>query len=147
MEQKAKFPSRVELDLKPWMVGVVAVLACGAILLVGYRHGQEDRARSMVLNVLEAPDSDFVVTVNGRVWPHNNGVLTAIRGVRSRAAHHSAPDHAIYVVIRGKRDDLELTLARDSVVPQEYWVFWTRQDNDLNRLEIGRIETPLFDGE
>jgi hypothetical protein len=129
------------------MVGVVAVLACGAILLVGYRHGQEDRARSMVLNVLEAPDSDFVVTVNGRVWPHNNGVLTAIRGVRSRAAHHSAPDHAIYVVIRGKRDDLELTLARDSVVPQEYWVFWTRQDNDLNRLEIGRIETPLFDGE
>jgi hypothetical protein len=147
VEQKAKFPSRVELDLKPWMVGVVAVLACGAILLVGYRHGQEDRARSMVLNVLEAPDSDFVVTVNGRVWPHNNGVLTAIRGVRSRAAHHSAPDHAIYVVIRGKRDDLELTLARDSVVPQEYWVFWTRQDNDLNRLEIGRIETPLFDGE
>jgi hypothetical protein len=129
------------------MVGLVAVLACGIILLVGYRHVQEGRARSRVLNVLEAPDSDFVVTVDGRVWPHNNGVLAAIRGVRSRAAHHSAPDHAIYVVIRGKRGDLELTLARDSDVPEEYWVFWTSQEGDQNRLEIGRIETRIFDAQ
>jgi hypothetical protein len=129
------------------MVWLIAVLACGAISLVGYRSEQEGRARSTMLKVLEAPNSDLVVTVNGRVWPHNDAVLTALRGVRSRAAHHSGPDHAIHVVIRGRRGDLELTVARDSVVPQEYWVFWTRQDNDLNRLEIGRIETPIFDGE
>ena len=108
---------------------------------------QESRARSTILKVLGAPDSELVVTVNGQLWPRNNAVLAAIRGVHARAAHHSGPDHEIHVVIRGERGELQLTLARDSDVRQEYWVFWTLQEGGPNRLEIGRIETSIFDGQ
>ena len=138
----------MELDLQPWMVWLIAVLACGTILFLGYRNEQESRARSTILKVLEAPDSDLVVTVNGHLWSPNNAVLATIRGVHAQAAHHSGPGHEILVVIRGKqRGKLQLTLARDSDVRQEYWVFWTLQEGNPNRLEIGRIETSIFDGQ
>jgi hypothetical protein len=123
LELEAKFLNRTELDLQPWMVWLIAVLACGTILFVGYRNEQESRARGTILKALEAPDNDLVVTVNGHPWSPNNAVLAMIRGVHARAAHHSGPGHEIHVVIRGKRGELQLTLARDSDVRQEYWVF------------------------
>lgn len=103
--------------------------------------------RSVILKSLDAPDDEYLVTVNGRPTPNRGAVLGAIRGLHLRAAHHTHPDHEIPVVIRRKQDTLELTLARDSGIANEYWVFWTREMGNPNRLEIGRIETSTIDSQ
>jgi hypothetical protein len=95
--------------------------------------------------LLNAPDGEFVVMVNGRPAPNSGAVLGAIRGVRLRMAHHTHPDHEILVVIRRKQDVLELTLSRDSGLAHEYWIFWTRERGNPNHLEIGRLETSVLD--
>jgi len=115
------------------------------MLRVAYRNAEAWRARSAIRQLLNAPDGEFVVTVNGRSAPNSGAVLGAIRGVRLRMAHHTYPDHAIPVVIRRNQDVLEVTLKRDSGLAHEYWVFWTREGENPNRLEIGRLETSVFD--
>lgn len=112
---------------------------------VAYRNVEAWRARITIRQLLDAPDAEFVVLVNGRSAPDSSAVLAAIRGVHLRMAHHTHPDHEIPVVIRRKQDALELTLRRDSGLAHEYWVFWTRERGDANRLEIGRLETSVFD--
>ena len=115
------------------------------MLRVAYRNVEAWQARSAIRQLLNGPDGEFVVMVNGRSAPNTSAVLGAIRGVRLRMAHHTHPDHEIPVVIRRKQDVLELTLKRDSGLAREYWVFWTRERDNPNRLEIGRLETSVFD--
>ena len=129
----------------PWLV-VLFVLSWGSMmLLVAYRNVEAWRARSAIRELLDAPDGEFMVTVNGRPAPNVGTVVGAIRGVRLRMAHHTHADHEIPVVIRRNQRVLELTLGRDSAIPHEYWVFWSREGGNPNRLEIGRIETSVFD--
>ena len=115
------------------------------MLRVAYRNVEAWRARSEIRQLLKAPDDEFVVLVNGRSAPNSGAVLGAIRGVHLRMSHHTYPDHEIPVVIRRKQDGLELTLMRDSGLVHEYWVFWTREGDNPNHLEIGRLETSVFD--
>jgi hypothetical protein len=130
----------------PWWVMLPFLLVwTGLMFFWAYRTVEEWRARSAILELLDAPDDQIAVTVNGQ--PISNGieVIPAIRGLHSAAAHHSHPDHKIALVIRKNQKVLELTLRRDSDFAQEYWVFWTREVDDPNRLEIGRIQTSAFD--
>ncbi len=115
------------------------------MLRVAYRNVEAWRARSAIRQLLNAPDGEFMVLVNGRSAPNGSAALGAIRGVHLRMAHHTYPEHAIPIVIRRKQDVLELTLSRDSGLVHEYWVFWTREGDNPNRLEIGRLETSVFD--
>jgi hypothetical protein len=145
MEQENKM-------LKKWQWPPLLVLPfflvwVGMMLFVAYRNVEAWRARSAIRELLDAPDREFVVTVNGRPTPNSGAVLGAIRAVHLRMAHHSHPDHKIPVVVRRDQRVLELTLGRDSGLAHEYWIFLTREEGNPNRLEIGRIETPLFDGQ
>ena len=115
------------------------------MLRVAYRNVEAWRARSVIRQLLNAPDDEFMVLVNGRPAPNSGAILGAIREVHLQMAHHTHPDHEIAVVIRGKQDVLELTLGRDSGLAHEYWVFWTREADNPNHLEIGRLETSAFD--
>ncbi len=115
------------------------------MLRVAYRNVEAWRTRSAIRQLLNAPDDEFVVMVNGRSAPNSGAVLGAIRGVHLQMAHHTHADHEIAVVIRKKQDVLELTLMRDSGLVHEYWVFWTRERGNPNHLEIGRLETSVFD--
>jgi hypothetical protein len=127
---------------------VLLILLWGALMLRwAYRSVEAWHVRSVILKSLDAPDHEYVVTVDGRPTPNRGAVLGAIRGMHLRAAHHTHPGHEIPVVILRKRDALELTLARDSAIANEYWVFWTREMGDPKRLEIGRIETSTFDSQ
>ena len=139
MSKKEKLASAVVL--------LLVLFWCGAMSLVAYRNVVAWRTRVLIRKVLEAPDTEFVVTVNGRPAPDGAPVLGAIRSAHLRMAHHTYPTHMIPVVIRGKTSVLELTLARDSAISDEYWIFWTRDAGTPNRPEIGRIETSVFDGE
>jgi hypothetical protein len=129
-----------------WVVVPLVLLWGGMMLFTAYRNVQAWRARSAIRELLRGPDSEFVVMVNGQLAPNSGAVLEAIRGVHLRMAHHTHPDHEIPVVIRRKQDVLELTLGQDSALSREYWIFWTREQGNPNRLEIGRIETPVFEG-
>jgi len=111
----------------------------------GLRNVEAWRARIAIREFLNAPNGEFMVLVNGRPAPDSGAVLGAIRGVHLRMSHHTYPNHEIPIVIRRKQDALELTLSRDSGLAREYWVFWTRDGGDPNRLEIGRLETSVFD--
>lgn len=115
------------------------------MLRVAYRNVEAWRARSAIRQLLNAPDGEFVVMVNGRSAPNAGAVLSAIRAMHLRMSHHTYSDHEISVVIRRKQDVIELTLGRDSGLAHEYWVFWTREGGNLNRLELGRLETAVFD--
>jgi hypothetical protein len=143
LEQESKTLKRSQAP--PWVLALFLLLWGGIMLRVAYRSVEAWRARSQIRQSLNAPDDEFVVMVNGRSAPNSSAVLGAIRGVRLRMAHHTHPDHAIPIVIRRNQDVLELTLSRDSGLAHEYWVFWTREGENPNRLEIGRLETSVFD--
>jgi hypothetical protein len=115
------------------------------MLRVAYCSVEAWRARIAIRQLLDAPDGEFVVMVDGRAAPDSGAVLGAIRGQHLRTSHRPHPDHEIPVVIRRKQDLLQLTLGRDSGLAHEYWVFWTREGGNPNRLEIGRLEISVFD--
>jgi hypothetical protein len=130
----------------PWWIATPLIaLSCVAMLLVAYRNVEAWRARTAVRAMLDAPDSEFLLTVNGHVPQNPAAVLGAMRGIHSKPAHHSHPEHEMAVVVRRKQNALELTVRRDTDLPEEYWIFWTREAQSTNRLEIGRIETAVFD--
>ena|SRR5271166_3494453 len=129
-----------KLQFRETFLLLFALVWCGMMAWVAYRNVEAWRARIEIRKILQAPDNEFVVTVNGRQVPYNGAVLRAIRGVHLRMAHHSYPNYEVPVTIQGKRGRLELTLARDSGLKSEYWVFWARDERNPNRLEIGRIE-------
>jgi hypothetical protein len=132
----------------PWWVMLPLLLfLSGMMLFWAHRSAEAWRARNAILKLLDAPDDQFAVTVNGQPTPNGRAVLQAMRGVHSMMAHHSHPDHKIPIVIRREQEVLELTLGRDSDLGQEYWIFWTREAANPNRLEIGRIRTSVFDGQ
>jgi hypothetical protein len=131
----------------PWLFIPFLLLLLVIFSFVGYRNLEAFRARNQIRQALNAPDSEFAVTVNGRPWPDKTAALSVIRSIHLRLSHHSHPGHEIMVVIKHKDETLNLTLARDSAIPDEYWIFWTSQEGDLNRPEIGRIQTSLFDSQ
>ena len=128
-----------------WVVTPLTVVCCVMMLFVIYREIEAWRARIDIRAMLDASDSELLLTVDGRSSQNPAAIIEAIRGIHSKAAHHSHPEHEIAIVVRRKQELLELTLGRDSAVPDEYWVFWTREAKSTNRLELGRIETSTFD--
>jgi hypothetical protein len=130
-----------------WVAAPLIVLWAGMMLFGAYGSLEAWRARSAIRKMLDAPDGEFAVLVDGRPAPQSDAVLRAIRGVHWRMAHHTHPEKEIEVTIRRDQAELDLTLGRDSGLPQEYWVFWTREKSNANRLQIGRIDTPVFDSQ
>ncbi|HYL85251.1 MAG TPA: hypothetical protein VE263_13525 [Candidatus Angelobacter sp.] len=145
LEQQNKIPRKGQWQ--SWVVLPFFLVWCAMMLLTAYRNVEAWRTRSAIRELLRAPDAEYAVMVNGQPGPNAGAVLGAIRGVHLRMSHHTYPNHEIPVVIRRKHDVLELTLGRDSGLPHEYWIFWTREKGNPNRLEIGRIETSVFDGQ
>jgi succinate dehydrogenase flavin-adding protein (antitoxin of CptAB toxin-antitoxin module) len=118
------------------------------MLRSAYFNVEAWRARRQIQRILDAPDSEFVVTLNGRSREDSGAVLRAIRSVHLRMSHHTHTGRELRIVIRSKRGLLELTVARDSALPHEYRVFWTRDlPDESGTREIGRIETAIFDEE
>lgn len=129
-----------KLRLSEPLLWLFLLFWCGLGLLAVYREVEAWQARIEIRKVLQAPDSELVVTVNGRLVPDNRAVLRALRGVHLRTPHHSHPDQEAPVTIAGPRGRLELTLARDSALAGEYWVFRTLDAKSVHRLEIGWID-------
>ena len=140
-----------DLNLKrvqPWWIGAPAlVLVIGMFLWAGHEQAQETKARNAILDLLNGPREEFVVTVNGWSPPNADAMLSALRGLHKPNPQHTHTVHDISVVIQRNARTLELTLRRDSALPQQYWVFCECGRCYLDQAEIGRIETSAFDRE
>lgn len=93
--------------------------------------------------ILQDPET-IVVAVDGRPASNPAQVLTALRGVSAKPAHHSHPIAAIPVVLRRDGVDTTLLLSRDSDNPREYWVDIPRSLVEPSD-GLGRVETAAFD--
>lgn len=144
-EQRARMPAKQQLPW--WVVTPLIALWCVMMLFVIYQGLEAWRARVEIRAFLDSADGDFILSVNGHSAQNSAAVLKAIRDIHTKAAHHSHPEHEIAIVVQRKQGVLELTLGRDSDLQDEHWVFWTRQVKKTNRLELGRIESSVFDKE
>jgi hypothetical protein len=139
-------PSR-RAELSPWIILAALLIAPVVIVLIAHRGEEEAKAREEIKRVLNAPDSSLAVSVNGHAPANLGAILDAMRNVDTESAHHSSPEQSIDVVVVGDRGRLELTLRRDSTRFDEYWVFWKKDMQKQNPLEIGRLHTNALDGE
>jgi len=74
--------------------------------------------------------------VDGSLAVHRDQLITDLRGLDNRPAHHSHPTDPVNLEIGTPSGPLFLTLQRDSSVTDEYWVFDRRRTTDN---EVGRV--------
>jgi hypothetical protein len=101
--------------------------------------------RNEALSFLESTSGNYRVQVDGREPANPDRMISALKQLAPREAHHSHPTKRILVEIQSDHGALTLELGRDSDNPQEYWVFSTK-DSVTSSNEIGRITTAEFDG-
>jgi hypothetical protein len=120
---------------------------CVIVLRIGYFNLRAWHDRITIRKALNAPDTAFTVLVNGKPAQDSQVVLAAMRTIHLKMSHHTYPTKETSLVILKDGHVLELTLARDSSRQHEYWIFWIREPQHSGLTEIGRIETPIFDGQ
>ena len=101
--------------------------------------------RNEALSFLEGTSGSYRVHVDGREPANPDKIISALKQLGPKEAHHSHPTKRILVEIQNDQGALTLELGRDSDNPQEYWVFSTKGVVPSSR-EIGRITTAEFDG-
>ena len=101
-------------ERQKWVMGPVILLVGGAWVFGAYSEAQAWRARNIVRKFLDAPDSEFSVSVNYRAWLSDNGKVQAVREIHFQEGRHTHTVHNIAVVFRMAQADLELTLERYS---------------------------------
>lgn len=101
--------------------------------------------RNEALSFLESTSGNYRVHVDGREPAHPDKIISALKQLGPREAHHSHPTKRILIEIKSDHGTLALELGRDSDNPQEYWVFSTKGLVPSSK-EIGRITTAEFDG-
>jgi hypothetical protein len=101
--------------------------------------------RSQVLDFLESLPAQREVIINGQPAPNTEAILSALKTLAPRAAHHSGPTSTILIEVRANGNLLNLRLGRDSRDAHEYWVF-SPSYSGATQDEIGRISTPMLDG-
>jgi hypothetical protein len=130
-----------------WKLSVVAVVVCFVvpIQLMFMAGGAIQKAvRTEVNNCLNNLSSDSAVTINTEPAKNSEAVIRELATLSAIMAHHSHPTDRISVIITDGDTSLVLELARDSEIPDEYWVFYPGYQSSASN-EIGRIRTNVFD--
>ena len=102
----------------------LAVFVLAMLTLVGTGfladYLTEDHERKTLLNAVSQSSG---VAIDGRPLPDPSTLLVAIRGLRAVPAHHSSPGKPIHFTLIGGQHVVEITIARDSQHPNEFWVY------------------------
>ena len=108
---------------------------------------KKDRSREQTLAWLRALNRDYSVFVSGREVSDGQAIVQVLKTTAEIHGHHSHPINPSVVEIRAGSSSLRLTVARDSDVPDEYWIF-VPGEGSLGQhrfgLEIGRVKTNVF---
>lgn len=109
----------------------------GLFALVGFGfladYAGERRLQRRLANDLRAATG---VELAGQPVQSSGPLLLALGQIGSIPAHHSGPTEPIPLRILSQRDTIQLTLARDSERPHEFWVF--EGQPDPSRSSLGR---------
>ena len=97
-----------------------------------------------VLRKLESLDPESHITIDGQEVRNTKEILGVLKAIDWLPYHHSHPTKRISVSVSDHAPRLELSLARDSSNPQEYWIYWPKYHVTAQN-DIGRIRTTLFD--
>jgi cbb3-type cytochrome oxidase subunit 3 len=114
---------------------VIFFAACSASVSIG---------RLEVLRWLNSLSDNYIISVNSQSVKNQKDTLHALKSLSWNWGHHSHPTTTINLKISDGSQEILLTLARDSINPREYWVFFP-QYSITRRNEIGRIITRVFD--
>ena len=73
--------------------------------------------------LLGAVSQSSGVALDGRPLADPSTLLVALRGLKAVPAHHSSPGTPIHLALTGGQHAVEITIARDSERPNEFWVY------------------------
>jgi hypothetical protein len=125
--------------VKSVMFFVVPIFAA-----IGIAEFMASSSRAEALNFIRGSAGNYTVYVNQQIVLGADKVISALKTVSPKLAHHSHPTKRIRVELNSEKGHMTLELARDSDYPQEYWVFYPKYRVTANN-EIGRITTSVFD--
>lgn len=118
-----------------------AVPVLSAIVIA---QGVASSSRDEASNFLRGLSGNYRVYVNHEPVPDADKIVSALKQMSSEWGHHSHPTKRILVEISSENGSMTFELARDSALPQEYWVFYPKYRITSN-YDIGTITTPVFD--
>src|SRR5690348_7985796 len=103
---------------------LLAVFALGMFALVGTvflaDYLTEDHERKELLSAVSQSSG---VAIDGRRLSDPSTVLAALRDMKAFPAHHSSPGTPIHLSLTGGPHQVEISIARDSEHPNEFWVY------------------------
>lgn len=105
-------------------------------------------AQCEVEQFLGSLSDGYTISIDGHPTQNRQQVLDTLRQFTNLPAHHSSPTRQLHVDIADPPRHLQLSLARDSSDPHEYWVFVPWSSKLASRaapLDIGHIRTTIFD--
>jgi hypothetical protein len=106
-------------------------------------------AQSEVAEFLSSVSDRHTISIEGRLSQNRQQVLDTLKQVTNLPAHHSSPTRELHVDISDPPRHLQLSVARDSSDPHEYWVFAPSPSKLASRAamkkDIGHIRTAVFD--
>jgi hypothetical protein len=103
---------------------VLVIFAHAMLVLVGMwffaEYRSENRARQLLLGATATASN---VLINGRPIEDPEVILAALRQIHHIPSHHSSPVDPIRFTLKAGGITTAVILARDSEVPNEFWVY------------------------
>jgi hypothetical protein len=93
---------------------LVGLLAAGISTLI---------AQCEVAEFLASVSDRYTISIDGRLTQNRQQVLDTLKQFTNLPAHHSSPTRELHVDISDPPRHLQLSVARDSSDPHEYWLF------------------------
>jgi len=138
-----------QITMEDWSVILVAAalaVVAAATLLSQIR--KETDAREAILRHLAGDAASYRAWIDGQEITDPSALVAALRRLEHVSAHHSSPQRPRQIRIARGRERLTVIVARDSKVPDEYWVFLPGDSygpyGELLGQSAGRVRTTAF---
>jgi len=95
--------------------------------------------RCEVAEFLTSVADRYTISIDGRLAQNRQQVLDTLRQFTNLPAHHSCPTREFHVDISDPPRHLQLSVARDSSDPHEYWVFAPSPSKLASRAAMKKI--------
>lgn len=112
------------------------------VLCVGFLSKSIGRVE--VMRTIHSLNNDSRILINGKPAENSAKILSVLKTIHWVFPHHSSPTRRIDIQICDQSRCLDLSLARDSGDPREYWVFYPKYYITTTN-EVGRVITSVFD--
>jgi hypothetical protein len=102
------------------------------------------KAKKALLSLLSEPHVSVKICNSPINIKLQDIIISEVKLLKNIDRHHSYPNDTIPIKIVSKNGDIQVRIARDSDVDNEYWIFWDKYDKTKNNA-IGFLRTNKFD--